>query len=69
MPVSLADQFKCVSREVALRRVLYPRWVDQGRLSSTTAAHELEAMAAVQDSIATLLMLEQPRGKLWPKTG
>jgi hypothetical protein len=51
MTVSIADQIKCVERELALRRNVYPKWVQRGKLTQAKADHELEAMAAVLDTL------------------
>jgi hypothetical protein len=45
--VSLADQIKCVNREIAMRRSAYPRWVAQGRMKQDVADRELRSMEAV----------------------
>lgn len=58
MTITLADQIRCVQREIAMRERVYPKWVKDGRMPSTKAADELAAMKAVR---ATLLELEQAR--------
>lgn len=49
--VSLPDQIKCVRREIGLRKRVYPRWVESGRLTQAKADAEIAAMKAV---LATL---------------
>jgi len=49
-PVTLADQIRCVQRELAMRRVVYRRHPPRG----TTAEHEIAAMAAVLETLRTV---------------
>jgi len=42
--LNLAEVLACVRREAALRRRVYPRWVQEGRLTAEKAAHEIERM-------------------------
>lgn len=53
MKIPLADQIKCVERELTLRKNTYPRWVAQGKPGWTKerADHQIAAMEAV---LATL---------------
>ena len=54
-PVALADQIRCVGRELGLRRNVYPKWVASGRMNQADADREIAAMEAV---LATLKRLE-----------
>lgn len=38
-------------RELALRKGVYPRWVNQKKLSAEKAKHEIECMADIVDLI------------------
>ncbi|WP_291295346.1 hypothetical protein [Elioraea sp.] len=49
--VPIAEQIACVTREIEMRRRVYPRWVQDGRMKPTKAQAEIEAMEAV---LATL---------------
>lgn len=53
--IPLAEQIKCVKREIAMRERLYPQWVANGRLIQSKADTEIAAMKAV---LATLESLE-----------
>ncbi len=53
--IPLAEQIKCVKREIAMRARLYPQWVANGRLIQSKADAEIAAMKAV---LATLESLE-----------
>jgi hypothetical protein len=43
---SLDDQIACVTREIALRERVYPKWVETGRMTKQKADHEISAMKA-----------------------
>jgi hypothetical protein len=53
--ITLADQIKCVAREIALRKAAYPGWVANRRLTQAKADREIAAMEAV---LGTLKRLE-----------
>jgi hypothetical protein len=55
--VPLSDQIKCAERELALRRRVYPNWVEAKRMSGKKAEAEIEAMSAIIDTLRSL----QPR--------
>lgn len=44
---TLDEQIRCVAREIDLRRRVYPRWIEQGRLKPDKAEREIECMVAV----------------------
>lgn len=50
-PIPLSAQIACVEREIALRKRVYPRWVEQGRMSQDKADAEIAAMTAVLATI------------------
>lgn len=56
MTVPIAAQMECVRRELAMRRRVYPRWVQQERMTQKKADDELAAMEAV---LATLQQIEE----------
>lgn len=60
MTVSLPEQIKCVEREIAMRRRVYPRWVADKRMTQAKADHELAAMEAVLETLKAALAIEQP---------
>ena len=37
-------KLKCVERELALRRNVYPKWVAQGKMTQAAAAKEIQIM-------------------------
>jgi hypothetical protein len=52
--ISLADQIRCVRREIAMREAVYPRRVSIKKMKQETADHELAAMRAVLATIEGL---------------
>ena len=52
--ITLEDQIAAVAREIAFRERLYPRWVDQKKLTQKTADMEIARMKAVRDTLITL---------------
>jgi hypothetical protein len=51
MTVTVADQIRCVRRELALRKRVYPSFVNRGKMKQEEADKELAAMQAVHDSL------------------
>lgn len=41
------EKYECAKRELAMRRRVYPKWVDSGRMSQDKANHEIAAMTAI----------------------
>lgn len=56
--IPLAEQIRCVGREIGLRRNVYPKWVASGRMKQQDADREIAAMEAV---LATLKGLQESR--------
>lgn len=53
-PVTLTDQIASVRREITMRRNVYPRWVESGRLKQETADREIACMEAVLKTLEGL---------------
>lgn len=51
LPLTVADQIKCVEREIAMRKRVYPRWVETGKMKLDQSEYQIAAMEAV---LATL---------------
>jgi hypothetical protein len=51
--ITLTEQLAEARRELALRRKLYPGWVEQGRLTHEAAYHQLACMAAIVETLRT----------------
>jgi hypothetical protein len=50
----------CVDREIRLRELNYPRWVEQGRMREKVAKDGIAAMQAVRAVIAQLPARQTP---------
>lgn len=49
--IPLADQIKCVGREIGLRKNVYPRRVARGQMTDADATRELATMEAVYETL------------------
>ena len=56
---TLTEMLASAKRESQLRKNVYPRWVESGRLDSEKAKHEIECMEAICVVLDRCLMLEQ----------
>ena len=43
-PISRADKIACLTREIAMREHVYPRWIEKGNMTQEKADHELAVM-------------------------
>jgi hypothetical protein len=47
MTPSLDEQIAAVTREIAIREAVYPKWVETGKMKKAKADHEIACMMAV----------------------
>ena len=52
--IPIASQIACVERELKMRRRVYPRWVDAGKMTAAAAATETATMEAVLETLRGL---------------
>jgi hypothetical protein len=45
--ITSADKLACAERELKMRKHVYPRWIEAGKISAGKAAHEIAAMEAI----------------------
>ncbi len=45
--ITAAEKLACAERELKMRKHVYPRWVDQYKMSAGKAAHEIACMEAI----------------------
>lgn len=57
--IAIETQVKCARRELALRRVVIPKRVGDGRMKGGEARHEIETMAAIVETLERCRMLEE----------
>jgi hypothetical protein len=46
-PITLTDMVAEAKRELAMRRRVYPRWVEDGRMKPHQAERQIAALAAI----------------------
>ena len=56
---SIQDALASAQREVALRKRVYPRWVQQGRMTAEKAESEIKCMEAAVFHLAKLQILKE----------
>jgi hypothetical protein len=52
--VSYAEMVECVKREIGMRRRVYPRWVEAGKMRQSKADDEIRVMEAVFAALCDL---------------
>lgn len=58
-PVPLHIQIDAAVRELGLRRQVYPRLVAKGRLRQSSADEEIAAMAAIVETLKSVMKARQ----------
>ena len=48
-PFTAAEKREAIEREIAMRRRVYPRWVDDRKMSQAKADHEIAVMVAIAE--------------------
>jgi hypothetical protein len=54
MTYSIERQLACVEREIRMREHVFPRWVEQKKISQKFADEELAVMRAVAETLREL---------------
>jgi hypothetical protein len=57
--IPIAEVLACCQREAALRKRVYPRWVQQGRMTEEKSAYEISRMEAACFHLAKLQLLKE----------
>lgn len=52
--IPIDRQIKCIEREIAFRKRVYPKWVVGGRMTQTKADEEIGVMLAVLETLEAL---------------
>ena len=47
MAITTDDKRRCLMREIAMRRRVYPAWVDRGQMTRAQADREIAVMEAI----------------------
>lgn len=53
-PVTLAEQIACIEREIVMRKRVYPRLIEQRRMTEATSAREMRIIGAVLLTLQTI---------------
>ena len=57
--ITAADMLACAEREVKMRKRVYPRWVEDGRMSEGAAAHQIATMEEIVKTLRPLAEKER----------
>lgn len=60
-PITIQRQADAVRREIAFRQRVYPRFIDQGKLTPEKAAEEIAAMEAVLETLKGIIREREPQ--------
>lgn len=60
---SIHEQIKCVSREIGLRKSVYPKLIEAGKMDPFEADREISAMQAVLHTLTEVR--DKDQGKLF----
>ena len=55
----LFDQLAAVTRELELRRRVYPKWMQEGRISEAKARHEIDCFEAAVATLQKLVWIQE----------
>lgn len=62
--ITLDEQIECCLRELSMRRRVYPRWVQIGRITQEHAGRQIALMQAVVDTLNATRPEEPQQGAL-----
>jgi hypothetical protein len=65
--IPLEHQLRCAQRELRLRRQVYPKLVDERRMTQKAADHEIALMQAIVHTLEEVL--ESQQLSLFPRAG
>jgi hypothetical protein len=57
--LTTTDKLKCAERELAMRKRVYPRWVELNRISAGKSAHEIACMESIVEDYRALVQKDQ----------
>lgn len=53
---TIGEQINCAARELAMRRNVYSKWVQSGRMKAEAADHEINCMQAIIETLKSLIV-------------
>ena len=57
--VTISEQIKGVKREIDYRKRLYPKWVDEGKMTKLEADYQIELMEYVANTLQAVLNFQR----------
>lgn len=57
---TLPELIAAAKRELALRRNVYPGWIDRGKLKPEKAEHEIDCMAGIVEALEAVATAQEP---------
>lgn len=57
--VTISEQIKGVKREIDYRKRLYPKWVDEGKMTKLDADYQIELMEYVANTLQAVLNFQR----------
>jgi hypothetical protein len=57
--ITTTDKLACVKRELLMRKRVYPRWVEDKRISEGLATHQIACMEAIVEDYEALVVKER----------
>ena len=66
MKVTIERQLQAAERELALRRRVYPRWIEKKKMTQAKADDEIAAMEAITETLRGLMPAEIKQVDLLP---
>lgn len=57
--ITASDKLDCAARELKMRKRVYPRWVEERRMSKEEAAHQIACMEAIIEDMRILAEKER----------
>ena len=63
--MTIDEQIKEVKREIGMRKVMYPKWVQSDKLRPEKAEHGIAAMEAVLETLTAVQVAGAAQGRLF----
>ena len=63
-PIDDRAKFNCAQRETKMRQRVYPRWIENGKMTQANADHEIAVMAAIAEDYSQRIRRLEEKGRL-----
>lgn len=64
MSIPIEEQLAAAKRELLMRRLVYSRWIEAGRMTEAAADHETACMVAIVETLEGLVPKAPEQGAL-----